>query len=370
MTRVLMTADTVGGVWTYALEVTRALRPHGVEVVLATMGPRARPAQRSELERAGVAELYEHDGALEWMDDPWADVERAGDWLLAVERRVRPDVVHLNGYVHAALTWSAPTVVVAHSCVLSWWRAVRDEPAPPAWDEYRARVAAGLRAADVVVAPTAAMLRELDRLYGSTARLEGRSVVIPNCRTSATRPQSKEPFVLGSGRLWDEAKDLAALARAAARISWPVLLAGDRGAGFDTGSARWLGLLGSDELMEVMGRAALYAAPARYEPFGLGILEAALSGAALVVGDIPSLREVWGDAAAYVTPGDDDHLVATLSALIADADRRAALSAAAMARALRYGPERTAGGYLAAYGAAARAATANRRWQPRVELAG
>ncbi len=31
--------------------------------------------------------------------------------------------------------------------------------------------------------------------------------------------------------------------------------------------------------------------PARYEPFGLSVLEAALSGCALVLGDIPSLRE-------------------------------------------------------------------------------
>ena len=52
-----------------------------------------------------------------------------------------------------------------------------------------------------------------------------------------------------------------------------------------------------------MGRAAIYALPARYEPFGLSILEAALSGCALVIGDIPSLREIWADAALFV-PSD------------------------------------------------------------------
>src|SRR5256885_706022 len=40
MTRVLMTADAVGGVWTYALELARALVPHGLFTTLATMGPR------------------------------------------------------------------------------------------------------------------------------------------------------------------------------------------------------------------------------------------------------------------------------------------------------------------------------------------
>ena len=38
--RVLMTADTVGGVWTYALELAGALAPLGVDITLATMSPR------------------------------------------------------------------------------------------------------------------------------------------------------------------------------------------------------------------------------------------------------------------------------------------------------------------------------------------
>jgi hypothetical protein len=36
--KVLMTADTVGGVWTYALELAAGLGEHGVEVAIATMG--------------------------------------------------------------------------------------------------------------------------------------------------------------------------------------------------------------------------------------------------------------------------------------------------------------------------------------------
>jgi glycogen synthase len=52
-------------------------------------------------------------------------------------------------------------------------------------------------------------------------------------------------------------------------------------------------------------RASIYALPARYEPFGLSALEAALSGCALILGDIPSLREVWLEAAPYVSPDDE-----------------------------------------------------------------
>ena len=45
--RVLMTADTVGGVWTYALDLSAGLGRSGIEVVLATMGRLPPPQQRA-----------------------------------------------------------------------------------------------------------------------------------------------------------------------------------------------------------------------------------------------------------------------------------------------------------------------------------
>jgi hypothetical protein len=48
--KVLMTADTVGGVWTYALELSAALHSHDVHVILATMGPQPRDVQRASAE--------------------------------------------------------------------------------------------------------------------------------------------------------------------------------------------------------------------------------------------------------------------------------------------------------------------------------
>ncbi len=88
------------------------------------------------------------------MPDCWADVARAGDWLLELEARFAPDIIHLNGYAHGALPWHAPTLVVAHSCVLSWWEAVKGEPAPAEWETYREHVTLGLQSADCVIAPT------------------------------------------------------------------------------------------------------------------------------------------------------------------------------------------------------------------------
>ncbi len=99
---VLMTADTVGGVWTYAVELARTFSTLGVTVHLATMGGPVKDHQRLQLE--GIAGMTLHEGghALEWMHDPWADVERAGQWLLEVEREIQPDVVHLNQFAFGA----------------------------------------------------------------------------------------------------------------------------------------------------------------------------------------------------------------------------------------------------------------------------
>jgi glycosyltransferase involved in cell wall biosynthesis len=334
MTRVLMTADTVGGVWTYALELADALAPRGVQVHLATMGRRMTADQRAELAQSAVLEAHESDFALEWQADPWADVDRAGQWLLELESAVEPDVVHLNGYAHATLPWQAPTVVVAHSDVVSWWRAVRGEDAPAEWDLYRQQVTAGLDAATAVVAPTDAVLQDLAVSYGWSG-----GVVIPNCRRGDwVHEQVKEPFILGSGRVWDEAKGLQALD--SLRLDWPVQVAGDGGS---------VGRLPFGQLAELLMRAAVFAAPSFYEPFGLGILEAALAGCALVLGDIASLREVWQDAALYVPPGDASALEAVLSALVSDPKRLRELGSRSRRRAVTYAPERAASSYADLY---------------------
>jgi glycosyltransferase involved in cell wall biosynthesis len=164
-------------------------------------------------------------------------------------------------------------------------------------------------------------------------------------------------LILCAGRLWDEAKNAAALDAVAADLRWPVLLAGEeeppdaahRGAAGER-RGRPLGRLAPPALAAFFRRAAVYCLPARYEPFGLSVLEAALAGCALVLGDIPSLRETWEGAAVFVDPEAPPLLRATLAGLMERDGLRAELAAAARARALGLGPERMADGYLAAYG--------------------
>lgn len=350
--RVLMTADAVGGVWPYAVDLAGAYHARGVEVTLAVMGPEPTLAQKAAARGAGL-HLVHHAGRLEWMPEPWTDVDAAGEWLLGLAHRTRPDLVHLNGYVHAALPWQVPAIVVAHSCVRTWWRAVRGGEVPAEWTTYTRRVRAGLGAAATVVAPSRAMLHGLREEYG----LEFAGQVIPNGSAAvagAAVTLSKEPRILASGRLWDEAKNIAAVCEMAGSLPWPTYVAGDAthpcGGRFEPGrSVRLLGRLTANEMGEQFRRAAIFVSPARYEPFGLCVLEAAAAGCALVLGDIPSLRENWKGSAVFVHPDDRAGLQRAISRLAGDDAQRTRFAAAARARARRFTVEAMAERYLRLY---------------------
>lgn len=354
VSRVLMTTDAIGGVWSYALELCRGFSSRGIDVQLATMGPRPSAAQRAEVAKLPNVTVHESDYRLEWMTDPWDDVARSGEWLLGLAEEHHPDLVHLNGYAHAALRWPVPTLVVAHSCVFSWWRAVRGGLPPASWETYRRAVYEGLMAANLVVAPTTAMLDSLRQNYG----VLGATRVIPNgVDVTLYRARAKEPFVLSVGRLWDAAKNVETLSAAAPDLAWPVRVVGetvspDQSASELLPSVRRLELLGlrtRRELIELYARATIYALPARYEPFGLSVLEAALSGCALVLGDIPSLREIWDDAAWFVPPNDTAALRFALRQLIARPDVCTDYSLRAHQRAAAFTARRMTNAYLQSY---------------------
>jgi glycosyltransferase involved in cell wall biosynthesis len=215
---------------------------------------------------------------------------------------------------------------------------VRGRPAGPEWSRYRETVAAGLAGAGLVAAPTRAMLQALVRHYEFATE----TAVVPNGLSSPAPAGPKERLVAGVGRFWDEAKNLAALDRAAARLDVPVLLAGETGIEHPQ-HAHALGRVA--DVRPLLARCGVFASPARYEPFGLAALEAALAGCALVLGDIPSLREVWDDAALYVEPDDDEALAAAVELALDMPD----LGVRARDRACRYTPGRMAAGYLDLY---------------------
>ena len=364
---VLMTTDTVGGVWIYALEMARSLGERGVQVVLAAMGDRPSPVQLDAAASISTLKLESRPYKLEWMQQPWDDVRESGEWLLDLEAAYNPDIIHLNGYAHGALAWSAPVLIVGHSCVWSWFHAVRGSAPGAEWAIYRREVARGLRAADAVTAPTGAMLAELRRHYGS---FRSAGVVHNARRTDALRPLPRENFVLTAGRLWDDAKNMRSLDAAARSIDWPVLAAGPTrnpdGGEIEFGKLQLLGMLSPTDLGKWMGRASIYALPARYEPFGLTVLEAAHAGCALVLGDIPTFRELWQDAAVFVPVDDPEAIARAVNGLARDPHRLELMAERAVQRAGQFTTNQMVSAYLKIYtGLCAETAVARLDREPR-----
>lgn len=336
-----MTADAFGGIWNHALELSRALARHDIQVELATTGARPGREQRLQAARLENVTLHERVGR----SDASHDSEAAGEWLLELESLLAPDVVHANSLAYGALPCKCPILVAAHHCLRARWSALRGGELPRVYEAYDRAAAEGLHGADLVVAPTHSMLRGLERHYGPLPH--GR--VIPYARDPIRYiGREKEPYILAVGQLRDEAKNLGGLARVARRIPWPVYIAGEPCRDGVTG-VRTLGRLLPEALARWYSAASIFVQPARYEPFGLAPLEAALCGCALVLGDLDSLREVWGDAALFVSPDDEDALRAALLSLIADSRRRAELGRRAIARALLYPPSHMAAAYAESY---------------------
>jgi glycosyltransferase involved in cell wall biosynthesis len=227
-------------------------------------------------------------------------------------------------------------VVASHSCVPTWWRAVQGTNLPNEWSWQIHRNQAGFQRADAVIVPSNSHAAALNAVYNLLPPLH----VIYNATAVAPADEPKEPLVLSVGRWWDAGKNGAILNEAAATVAWPVILAGPlngpNGQHADFRNVRTPGVLPHPDILALMRQSAIFAAPSRYEPFGLAVVEAAICGAALVLADIPTFRELWSDAALFVPPNDSGCWSRALTALAADTVLRGRLSAAAGARARQF----------------------------------
>ena len=336
--RLMLVTDAVGGVWTYSVELARALREWEVDTLLAVIGPSPTAEQRSE---ADGFEVLDTGLPLDWTADIPSTIRRTACGLAEIASQEAADVVQLNSAsLLADCDFDQPVVVVQHSCVATWWNAVREAPLPRDFAWRRDLIECGLNIADAVVAPSAAFAAQLTRAYGL-----GRAVrCVHNGRRALPMKKSgPEDFVFTVGRLWDDGKNVAVLDEAAARLQVPVEAVGPLdGPNGTRVSFEHLVTPGELRIRDIAKRLAarpIFASPALYEPFGLSVLEAAQSGCALVLSDIPTFRELWGDAATYVAAGDAGGFADAIEQLLGDRDRRSELGLAARMRALRYTPE-------------------------------
>lgn len=103
-----------------------------------------------------------------------------------------------------------------------------------------------------------------------------------------------------------------------------------------------LGYLEDADVAALMNAATAFLFPSWYEGFGIPNLEAMLSGAPLIVSDIPVHREVIADAALFVTPSEPEHWARAMEQLVADTSLREQLIQKGSVRATVYDWEKTA----------------------------
>lgn len=337
--RLLLTADAVGGVWQYSMELARGLVPHGYEITLALLGPAPGAGQRAEAGALDGLRLVELAGPLDWLARDAASVRQAEAALAALAAEVGADIVQLHSPALASQArYPCPVLAVCHSCVATWWAAVRGGPMPADLAWRAALVAEGLRKAGLVIVPTAAFGEALRRQYGSIPAL----AVVPNGRALLVRPADMRHRVFTAGRLWDAGKDVRTLDRAAARLDIPFAAAGPvigpNGETIGLRNLRHLGILDPDQIARELAGRPIFASAARYEPFGLAVLEAAAAGCALVLSDIPGFRELWSGVATFVPAGNPDAFARAIKDLVANPGARIAAGERAQERAAHFTP--------------------------------
>jgi glycogen(starch) synthase len=354
----LITADTIGGVWTYVRELVTGLARRGVRVTLVSFGDVPTPQQTAWMDALDGVDYRPTAFRLEWMQESAEDIEISSEYLASITREVKPDVLHLNQYCYGNLPVDVPRIVVAHSDVVSWWVAVHgEEPPESEWIRwYRETVRRGLVGATTVVAPSQWMMNAIREHY---IRPEHRAVIYNGRNRNLFNPRiTKERYALSVGRLWDAGKQVSILKDIDSPV--PVYIAGatnhpdaafrgDVRAG-GAGNVYFKDHQGETQLRNLYARAGIYLATSRYEPFGLAPVEAALSRCAIIANDIPSFREIWGDTVCYFRSNDPDSLRDSLERFCRDENERMHYANVAYERAReRFTADRMVDEYLELY---------------------
>jgi glycosyltransferase involved in cell wall biosynthesis len=364
--RILLTADAIGGVWQYSTDLARGLSKLGIETVLAVLGPSPSPDQAKAVKAFQGVTLVDTGLPLDWLAASPASVALAGNAIGQLAARHDVDLIQLHSAALAAeADFDRPVVAVAHSCVPTWWAAVKGTPID---QDYRWRAeltTRGLRAVDKVVAPTTAFARETQAAHG----LETLPATVHNGRAPLPVPTlAPHDFAFTAGRLWDRGKNLSTLDKAAAALPFPLHAAGPvespHGDSIALENINAVGLLCDKQIGRWLAARPVFVSTALYEPFGLAVLEAAAAGCPLVLSDIRTFRELWGGVAAFVDPLDADAFAETMRLVVEDDFARAEMGRQAEARASCFTVEAMAGKMAALYAeltgkttAAARCAT-------------
>lgn len=342
--RVLITADAVGGVWPYTVDLARALNARGLECIIALLGPEPSEGQLSEIADLDATRLVITGQELDWLASQPAEVKRSAEAIASLAADECVEVIHLNSPALAACArFPAPVVAVAHGCVTTWWQATEGEPLPSRLQWHHDLCLSGLMAADWTAAPTRAFADLLRHCYGlpytPSVIHNGREPLKPTPPPGADR-------VITVGRLWDRAKGAALLDAVAHQISIPFdavgAVRGPQGEAIILRHLNHLGMLDAHDVAARLSARPVFVSAARFEPFGLAVLEAAGAGCPLVLADIAPFRELWDGAAVFISEQEPDAYAGAIEGLLAAPEERVRYGTAARTRAARYTPAATA----------------------------
>ena len=366
--RLLLTTDTIGGVWSFTKTLVQGLLAAGDAVALVSFGREPTMSQQDALQA-----LHDDFGSnflfvsstvpLEWMDENDPVWDEGSCVLLRVIEEFRAQVLHSSQMCFGRLSSRLPVVVTAHSDVLSWAECTLGpggvdrlaRTSSSTWlGTYQTLVARGLREASAVVAPTRWMAHTLTDHF-DLPRLPH---VVPNGAGGMRNTQpARKLQAITAGRFGDPGKGLSILRNI--RIPIPLLIAGARPKATEEISGHFLGDLAHEDLLALFGECSIYVACSVYEPFGLAPLEAANQGCAIVARDLPTFREVWGDAALYFS--STDSLQRLLESLAGNPARLRGAQCRARQRATRYSAQAMTDRYRTLYEDLAHAATHEER---------
>ncbi len=391
-----------GGMNVYIVEVARQLAANGVAVEIFTRATASDEPPVAEL-TAGVTVRHVEAGPFEGLAKPdlTAQLCAFSAGVLRAEASRPPgwyDLVHSHYWLSgqagalAADRWGVPLIHTAHTLgkVKNARLAAGDTPEPMDRLIGEEQVVAG---ADRLVANTEAEAQELTGLYNADP--ERVSVVLPGAdlarfspgdrftasgpdTTAALRREHGLPadalILLFVGRI-QPLKAPEVMLQAVARLRErdpelarrvvPVVVGGASGNGLArpnylhelsgelgiSDRVRFLPAQPADRLAQLYRCADLVCVPSHNESFGLVALEAQACGTPVVAAAVGGLRTVVSDGVtgALVDGHDPAAWAQVVGGLLADPARRAALSAAAVPHAARFGWARTARGLLTVY---------------------
>jgi len=359
---VLVTTDTISGIWGYTRELVSGLVSRGLQVTMVSFGEVPLPEQTGWMDSLHGLDYRPTAFRLEWMQENEQDYPDSCAYLTSLIEEVEPDVVHLNHFCYGNLPVPVPRLVVAHGDLLTWWLAVHErEPQSVPWlERYRDLVTEGLAGATVVAAPSHWMLDALRLTYGEPG---GGQVIYYGRNPIFFNPYvNKQDSVISVGRMLDAGKQVHLLTHH--QHPMPVCIVGSEAGVASTRlpiradvkvdvadlSVSLKGPQTESQLRMLYSRSTVYAATSRYEAFGMAPLEAALSRCAIVANDIPSFREIWGDDAIYFRANDAAELAAAIRELAHDRELCRSYANRAYQRARdRYNHKRMIDDYLQLY---------------------